>query len=143
MPRKAIISLALLFCAALLWFSLQDRSGSPIAAAAKAGPACAIPASLPRPQAEQVDAAEANPVPVTGYTLALSWSPQFCRNRKDDPDQATQCGPGKNFGFILHGLWPEGQGRDAPAYCNPAEVLTDKQVRQALLHDALPQSAAA
>ncbi|MFO0572516.1 MAG: ribonuclease [Polyangia bacterium] len=42
------------------------------------------------------------------YVLALSWSPQFCatrQSRSDDP----QCGDGKRFGFIAHGLWPQYQ----------------------------------
>jgi ribonuclease T2 len=30
-------------------------------------------------------------LPVTGYTLALSWSPEFCKPRKDQRSHAVQC----------------------------------------------------
>lgn len=37
------------------------------------------------------------------YAVALSWSPAFCATH-DDPDQ---CAPGRQAGFVLHGLWPQ------------------------------------
>lgn len=42
------------------------------------------------------------------YVLALSWSPTFCdgKRAKNSPEQ---CGEGKNFGFIVHGLWPQNE----------------------------------
>ena len=53
----------------------------------------------------------------TAYTLALSWSPEFCRSRSRDPAHRLQCsGDAGRFGFIVHGLWPEG-ARDAPQWC--------------------------
>ncbi|MXO88538.1 ribonuclease T2 family protein [Alteraurantiacibacter aestuarii] len=57
-------------------------------------------------------------MPVAGYTLALSWSPEFCRNREDNPRNARQCsGQGGSFGFIVHGLWPNGRGNSFPQWC--------------------------
>jgi ribonuclease T2 len=53
------------------------------------------------------------------YVLALSWSPQFCAtrtSRSDDP----QCGDGKRFGFIAHGLWPQYQ-QGFPESCPTAQ----------------------
>lgn len=48
-------------------------------------------------------------VSVTGYTLALSWSPEFCKGRKTDARQRTQCsGRNGRFGLIVRGLWPDG-----------------------------------
>lgn len=63
-----------------------------------------------------------------GYTLAMSWSPQFCRSRNQGDSE--QCDP-KNgkFGFILHGLWPEGAGRKAPEYCAVPSVIPADVVR--------------
>ena len=56
-------------------------------------------------------------MPVTGYTLAVSWSPEFCRARTSDRSQARQCsGRGGRFGFVLHGLWPDG-ARGWPQWC--------------------------
>lgn len=60
-------------------------------------------------------------MPVSGYVLSLSWSPEFCRTRKDSPRHARQCsGKGGSFGLIVHGLWPQGQGAGArswPQWC--------------------------
>ncbi len=59
-------------------------------------------------------------VPVTGYTLALSWSPEYCRGRENRAADRRQCsGASGRFGFIVHGLWPEGRGT-WPQWC-PAE----------------------
>ena len=50
-------------------------------------------------------------MPVTGYTMALSWSPEFCKPREGQRAHATQCS-GKNgrFGLVVHGFWPDGRG---------------------------------
>ncbi|CUA92165.1 ribonuclease T2 family protein [Pannonibacter indicus] len=49
------------------------------------------------------------------YVLALSWSPAYCElnRRRADPQQ---CGDGKNYRFIVHGLWPQRE-RGWPDYC--------------------------
>ena len=39
------------------------------------------------------------------YVLALSWSPSWCA-REGDADDA-QCDPAADFGFLVHGLWPQ------------------------------------
>jgi len=57
-------------------------------------------------------------VPVTGYTLALSWSPEHCRGREKQPGDAMQCsGRNGRFGLVLHGLWPEGGNGRWPQWC--------------------------
>lgn len=62
-------------------------------------------------------------MPVTGYTLALSWSPEFCKPRKSSPAHSTQCsGRNGDFGLIVHGLWPDGR-TSWPQWCaNPRRV---------------------
>ncbi len=78
---------------------------------------CRAPATIglakpPKPDGPTVRAA------ISGYTLALSWSPEFCRNRARDPDQAIQCGGASGrFGFIVHGLWPEAKSGRPPQWC--------------------------
>ncbi len=66
--------------------------------------------------------------PIAGYVLALSWSPEFCRTRVNDPRHATQCGGEQgSFGFILHGLWPEARDAAYPQWCRavrPPEPVT-------------------
>jgi ribonuclease T2 len=95
----------------------------------QAGPSCGVPPRLPATQPERVPQNEVRIVPITGYLLSLSWSPQFCREHGNDPRQATQCRSDPPFGFILHGLWPEGEGRDDPAWCQPARLLSATETR--------------
>lgn len=105
---------------------------APVPALAQAA-YCSIPQQLPRPRLELPPAGEPRRLPpITGYTLALSWSPQYCATARGT-DSAFQCG-GRNgkFGFVLHGLWPEGRGRDWPQYCRAADLLPRQVIRQNL-----------
>lgn len=49
------------------------------------------------------------------YVLALSWSPAYCVLEGDAQGQ-DQCDPRHDFGFTLHGLWPQYEN-GWPAYC--------------------------
>jgi ribonuclease T2 len=101
---------------------------------------CALPASLPRPVPDGPDADEPKRVmPIGGYTLALSWSPEYCRTRQASARDRIQCGGGNRFGFTLHGLWPDGQGKSWPQYCAPAALLDEKVVRRNLCATPSPQ----
>lgn len=92
---------------------------------------CRLPAVLPRPEIERPDAREPKrDVPIGGYTLSLSWSPEHCRTRRTSVADRFQCGgTGGRFGFILHGLWPDGRGTQWPQYCRPAALLPEKVIR--------------
>lgn len=69
---------------------------------------------------------------VTGYTLALSWSPEFCRTRADNPAHAMQCGGAQgSFGLVVHGLWPEG-AKSSPQWCEAKRALAPAEVRSAM-----------
>ena len=88
--------------------------------------ACAVPQTLPRPRPVLPGPGEARRnVPIGGYTLTLSWSPQFCAGpARYSRDAAMQCGGTiGRFGFILHGLWPEGTGRAWPQFCAAAPLV--------------------
>lgn len=115
--RRALAALALL---------------APVPAMAQAY-ACAVPQSLPelRPDVASADQPK-RLLPTGGYTLAISWSPEFCRSRGDQPSAAFQCDGGNRFGFVLHGLWPDGVGKDWPQYCRATGLLPDPVVRGAL-----------
>lgn len=72
-------------------------------------------------------------MPIARYTLALSWSPEFCRNRENNPRHARQCsGRDGRFGFIVHGLWPEGRGESWPQWCPTRRAPSPANVRQNL-----------
>ena len=67
--------------------------------------------------------------PVDGYVLALSWSREYCKDRGNDPAMRYQCsGEIGDFGFVLHGLWPEAKGPNYPQYCRSVGVLPRKVV---------------
>lgn len=85
---------------------------------------CTVPSSLPAPRAVRPPtSSDVRRMPIGGYTLALSWSPSYCARRTSRVD--TRCdGRAGRFGFILHGLWPEGKGgRGWPQYCAPAMIV--------------------
>lgn len=70
--------------------------------------------------------------PVTGYTLALSWSPEFCKGRETRAADAVQCsGRNGRFGFVVHGLWPEGRGI-WPQWCASRPAPSPAEVRRNL-----------
>lgn len=91
---------------------------------------CAVPAELPRPRADTPTQSQPRRVlPIGGYTLALTWSPQSCRGARDERQSDFQCGQGNAFGFTLHGLWPDGRGKTWPQYCRPAALLGEDVLR--------------
>ncbi|MEO1647233.1 MAG: ribonuclease T [Pseudomonadota bacterium] len=71
-------------------------------------------------------------VPTTGYTLALSWSPEFCKPRESSPSHKVQCsGSNGRFGMVVHGLWPQGQ-RTWPQWCKQQNPLTPAELRKSM-----------
>lgn len=66
---------------------------------------------------------------MTGYTLALSWSPEFCRFRETRPQHRRQCsGRSGRFGLVVHGLWPEG-ARAWPQWCAARRAPSARDMR--------------
>ena len=104
--------------------------GFPAAAAHAQAYQCRAPAVLSVPQVAPDGPRRS--LPVTGYTLALSWSPEFCKPRKDSRAHATQCsGANGSFGLVVHGLWPEG-GQSWPQWCTREAPLTPAEIRGAM-----------
>ncbi|MBY6140785.1 ribonuclease T2 [Leisingera daeponensis] len=54
------------------------------------------------------------------YVLALSWSPNWCA-LEGDARNADQCDARHDYGWTLHGLWPQ-YHRGWPSYCRSAEA---------------------
>ena len=91
---------------------------------------CPVPARIERPRPDLPDARQPRRVlPIGSYTLALTWSPRFCRDARNKT--GLQCGQGR-FGFTLHGLWPDGEGRQWPQYCRPVALLPESVIRRNL-----------
>ena len=62
------------------------------------------------------------------YVMALSWSPTWC-SLEGDARNSPQCDPREDFGWVLHGLWPQ-YHRGWPAHCpttarNPSRQMTE------------------
>lgn len=87
---------------------------------------CRAPSVLNPAPAERKPVDEPRRIkPISGYTMALNWSPEFCRTRKDSSRHKTQCGGDDgSFAFILHGLWPDARGPSYPQWCRATKVLS-------------------
>ncbi len=67
---------------------------------------------------------------ISGYSLALSWSPEFCRSRAGRPEHRIQCaGRNGRFGLVVHGLWPEGAAGRWPQWCATRRRLDERTAR--------------
>jgi ribonuclease T2 len=101
-------------------------------AVAEAVDECRIPDRLDLPTAADPPDRKPDP-PAASHVLALSWSPEFCRFRKDAPEHAGQCHDNR-FGFVLHGLWPQAAAADEvsdhPRNCALAPPVSETLVRQ-------------
>lgn len=89
---------------------------------------CRVPSAIPRPRPDLAsDSQPRRLLPIGGYTLAISWSPNYCRANGDRESSRFQCN-GNQFGFTLHGLWPDGVGKDWPQYCRSTDLLPRRTI---------------
>lgn len=95
---------------------------------------CTLPSVLPQPRIDRPSPDERpRRTAIAGYLLAMSWSPEFCRTRRNDPAHRLQCsGSAGRFGFILHGLWPEAGHAGYPQYCRPVGLVPEPVLRSHL-----------
>jgi ribonuclease T2 len=105
-------------------------------------PSVAAAQSLPRPHAELPSADQpTRRVPTTGYTLSIIWTPEHCfaQKRRGRDANDMECSGVAARGFILHGLWPDGDGPNRwPQYCRTTPILSDDQLRAGV--DATPST---
>ncbi|MFT4962254.1 MAG: ribonuclease T2 [Paracoccaceae bacterium] len=64
------------------------------------------------------------------YVLALSWSPNWCA-REGDTRRSDQCDARHDYGWILHGLWPQNH-RSWPSYCKTIERAPPRSMTAAM-----------
>lgn len=72
------------------------------------------------------NAQEEKPGDFDYYVLALSWSPNWCATDGDQRN-ADQCHPRHDYGWILHGLWPQ-YHRGWPSYCRSNEPAPSRRM---------------
>ena len=65
------------------------------------------------------------------YMLVLSYAPDFC-----DQPQGTktpqECGAGRHVGFVVHGMWPQGETSRGPENCGSASPVSQAIVQATL-----------
>ena len=64
------------------------------------------------------------------YVMALSWSPSWCA-LEGDRKNSRQCEPRYDYGFILHGLWPQYE-RGWPSFCPTAHRAPSRGMTAAM-----------
>jgi ribonuclease T2 len=62
------------------------------------------------------------------YVMALSWSPNWCA-LEGDARSSPQCHPREDFGWVLHGLWPQFD-RGWPAFCPTTEPQPTRRMTE-------------
>jgi ribonuclease T2 len=73
---------------------------------------------------------------ISGYSLAVSWSPEYCHG----DSSSMQCsGRNGRFGFVLHGLWPESNSGPAPQWCSVTPRPSAELIRQNLCMTPVPR----
>jgi ribonuclease I len=109
------------------------------AALAHAQETCQLPSSIPKASLQRVDCKNGSTPDY--YTLALSWSPQYCSTPQGRANKF-QCRDNQ-FDFVVHGLWAqenEGRGKCGhPRNCGKS--LVDKAtIRETVLSLAFTSS---
>ena len=65
------------------------------------------------------------------YMLVLSYAPNFC-DQPGGSKSAQECGVGRRLGFVVHGLWPQGDTTRGPEKCGPASPVAQSLVQTML-----------
>lgn len=99
---------------------------------------CRVPPRVAMPQPARPDGPRLA-TPIGGYTLAVSWSPEFCRAPRSRDPANYQCnGRIGRFGFVLHGLWPEAPKGPPPQWCAIEPRPSEEDVRRNLCMTPVP-----
>lgn len=132
--RRLSLLLAVVLLGALALAGCDDQSSSsqpsqtlptPTATVPSQGPAAPASPTGDVPQGKGFDF----------YVLALSWSPSYCEAEGDNANRQ-QCGSGRPYAFIVHGLWPQYE-RGFPADCRTSDPDVDQDTLRAL-YDIMP-----
>ncbi len=107
MLRRSLLALSALVL--LLSSACQQPRRFPAERMARARIANASSANIPAPSGH-----------FNYYLFTLSWSPEYCHGRPNNP----QC-DGANPGFVVHGLWPQFNNGRWPSACSSQPGLSN------------------
>jgi ribonuclease T2 len=65
------------------------------------------------------------------YLLTMSYAPDFCAEPGGNKDPR-ECGKGRHIGFVVHGLWPQGESGRGPENCGTASPVSQDIIRTML-----------
>jgi len=132
------IALGLMIAAAAVYSFLPgdapvERASPPPSPQAEAPPSS-------RDEAKELGTSAASNVPQGSgfdfYVLSLSWSPTFCDSEAAGRNRE-QCGGAKDFGWVVHGLWPQNE-KGWPENCpTPEGSRVPERIGRTLL-DIMP-----
>lgn len=107
----------------------ETRVDRPAAAPATAARTCVLPDRIPAPEMERVrpDEVVAERT-ILFHMLAVTWMPETCKAGGDGQGDLA-CGSENRFGWTLHGLWPNADGRPYPRFCRPATRVSEATIR--------------
>jgi ribonuclease T2 len=92
---------------------------------------CRIPDSVSPVAVTAPPPHEISNTEVTWFSLAMTWSPEWCRTRMGSATDKLQCNENR-FGWVLHGLWPNSSSGAHPRYCRLATQVSPSTLRQHL-----------
>lgn len=102
---------------------------APSTATSLAVESCILPSALPAPRMERVrpDEVVADRT-ILFHMLAVTWMPETCKAGGDGQGDLA-CGSENRFGWTLHGLWPNADGKPYPRFCRPATRVSEATIR--------------
>lgn len=102
---------------------------TPVGATVTAAQSCILPDRIATPVMERVrpDEVVADRT-ILYHLLAVTWMPETCKAGGDGKGDLA-CGSENRFGWTLHGLWPNADGRPYPRYCRPATQVSQETIR--------------
>jgi ribonuclease T2 len=89
-------------------------------------PGTISPVAVTSPPADEVVHAEVN-----WFSLALTWSPEWCKSRMSSSADKLQCSDNR-FAWVMHGLWPNSSEGRHPRYCKQASQLSTSTLKKNL-----------
>lgn len=123
--RRAAILLAL----PLVLAGCETRTSPPAGPAIATAQTCVLPDRIPAPEMERVRPEEVvADRTILYHLLAVTWMPETCRTGGDGQGDLA-CGGENRFGWTLHGLWPNADGRPYPRFCRPATRVSEATIR--------------